>query len=236
MFGGATNTDSRNMFWIYNDELNAWSWQESALTTEFAVVTPGTDAFPGLNFDAMTWMNPEGSLGMYGGEGFGQWGYNYLDHRWTIFLDKVESKRKADKKYPRASYPAHQSGTPGTPLVVDLTGSVMHVATKCKTNKKLQVSCKIKTELLVANLGSERSQNVQVHYLLSNDRILDSSDPLIKQKKTGKIKPGKAKTLRVKLKTTEFSTGKYLIAVIDAEQASPEIDKVNNVVISAPLP
>jgi hypothetical protein len=73
---------------------------------------------------------------------------------------------------------------------------------------------------------------------LSNDTLLDSGDLLLKQFKVGKMKAGQAKSKNIKIKLAAGTTasGQYVIALVDADDSTPDADDTNNVVVFGPMP
>lgn len=122
----------------------------------------------------------------------------------------------------------------GTGVGANLLGGWSLADVKTKVNKKgLKVSLKI--TLMASNTGNVDAARSVVRYYLSDDAAL-GGDQELKPKKLGKLKVGKTKSLKVKLKTTTPLTGKYLIAVLDADGAVAETNELDNTVVSQPLP
>jgi hypothetical protein len=227
MYGGRTWNESRNAIWVYDINSNTWAWTSNSATpivfSTYGIKNVASAAnFPGFRLNAMTWTDTDGSLWLYGGEGFAQWGYGNLDDMWKLNLEDISI------------------GGPGGPVVPgdlpELNGTWASATETCKTNKKGQTKCQLKATLLLTNTGTQDAGKSEVNYFLSNDNILDGADLQLKGKNVGKLKSGAAKTLKIKLKLTEPATGKYLIAIIDSGQAVTEQNETNNIVISDPLP
>ncbi len=107
--------------------------------------------------------------------------------------------------------------------------------TKCKTTKKGQ-KCQLKALLLAANVGELQAGSKSLaRFYLSADTLVDPSDVELKPKKLSKLKPGKGKNIKVKLKAEEPFSGKYLIAVLDADGQVPESIESDNTIVSQPL-
>jgi ribosomal protein S6 len=91
---------------------------------------------------------------------------------------------------------------------------------------------------MIQNIGNEDAGLSYVRFYLSNDEIYDGSDTFLKEVSTGKkMKVGKIKNkkLKYKLPIDETASGKYVIAVIDADNTVTEAIESNNHVINGPI-
>lgn len=77
-----------------------------------------------------------------------------------------------------------------------------------------------------------------MRFYLSDDNNYDDGDIFLKKIATGKIKAGRSvkKIFAYSFKTGVSATGKYIIAVFDADNKIVEADKLNNEVSSWPMP
>ena len=120
----------------------------------------------------------------------------------------------------------------------DLVGSWISMVQNCKVKKK-GTKCKLQGKLMIQNIGNEDAGLSYVRFYLSDDEIYDGSDTLLKEVSTGKkMKVGKIKNkkLKYKLPIDETANGKYLIAIIDANNTVTEAIESNNHVINGPIP
>ena len=120
----------------------------------------------------------------------------------------------------------------------DLTGNWASFVQTIRETKK-GTKCKIKGVLVIQNTGNEDALSSGVRFYLSDDGIYDGGDPFLKEVSTGKkMKIGKVKNkkLKFKLPLGETATGKYVIAVIDADNAVKELSESNNITVYGPVP
>ena len=87
-------------------------------------------------------------------------------------------------------------------------------------------------------MGTLNAPSSRVNFYLSDDEAYDAGDTFLKSVSTGSIKVGasKAKKLSYSLPVDESATGRYVVAVIDAEGAVTESDEGNNQVVFGPIP
>ena len=123
---------------------------------------------------------------------------------------------------------------PGT--CPDLTGSWSNLVQTCKAKKDGQ-HCHVKGKLIVQNIGSADAPTSFIRYYLSDDAVFDGSDTLLKQQATGSVKLSKPKkkTLSANLPTGISGDGKFIIAVIDADNTVAECNEFNNIIVFGPL-
>ncbi len=107
----------------------------------------------------------------------------------------------------------------------------------CKV-KTTGTTCKVKGPLVVQNNGTSDAPRSFVRYYLSTDNQFDVTDTLLKQVATGTVKHGrpKKKTLSARLPIDVSGSGKFIIAVIDADNTVAECDENNNNIVFGPLP
>lgn len=130
------------------------------------------------------------------------------------------------------------NGLPPTGSGADLTGSWLSVVQGCKGAGATQ-RCTLTGKIEVRNQGTQKAGKSSLRFCLSSDHMTCSTDtPITKSVAVGTLKPGKTqkKTLRVRLPTGQSASGKYLLAVIDANTTVPESDKTNNMIVFGPLP
>ncbi len=119
----------------------------------------------------------------------------------------------------------------------DLTGAWTSLAQNCKsTNKGLK--CSIKGKVNIQNIGNLDAASSFVRFYLSDDALYDLSDTFLKQATTGKIKMGrnKSKSFSYKFQIGMSATGKYIVAVIDADNTVHEANEYNNNIPYGPMP
>ncbi|RPJ10948.1 MAG: choice-of-anchor D domain-containing protein, partial [Deltaproteobacteria bacterium] len=109
----------------------------------------------------------------------------------------------------------------------DLTGEWVSLAQKCSGSGSKQ-KCKLTVSLNVKNVGNKdvtKSSTSEV-YLESDD----IEDTLMKRISVGKIKKGGSKTFKFtySLPTGANAKGRYVVAVIDVDNAVEELDEQNN--------
>lgn len=119
----------------------------------------------------------------------------------------------------------------------DLTGEWKSLSQKC-SNSYDNMKCQIRGKLKITNIGNLNAKSSIVRFFLSEDSLHDPGDLYLKKTATGKIKRGKSKTrtLSYRLPKGETVSGKYIIAVIDADGAIPEIEENNNIAVFGPVP
>jgi len=132
----------------------------------------------------------------------------------------------------------------------DLFGSWIYLEQQC-INRQKGIQCKINGKFSVWNIGYEDAAS-SIQFFLSNDGAYDEGDTLLRvlpshypptgdkhtEMKTGTLKPGKAKVKNMKynLPPGVHSSGKYIIAVIDPDNAIDEGIEDNNIFVHGPLP
>jgi uncharacterized repeat protein (TIGR01451 family) len=126
---------------------------------------------------------------------------------------------------------------PINPSGPDLTGTWQSVRQSC-TGSGTTRKCKVRGTFVVENRGNQQASPVFLHFYLSPDAILDSGDAFLKERRASKLKVGRTKRwkLKVKLPTGINTTGQFVIAVLDHANAISESNTTNNAIISPPLP
>jgi hypothetical protein len=128
-----------------------------------------------------------------------------------------------------AKKPPQPSGDP------DLVGVSIALKTGCNAT-----TCSVRNfTLTVKNQGSNWARNGIVEFYLSDDTSLSTeTDTLFHYVSLGSVKPNgtKKKTVGGGLLKPFASSGKYIIANIDASDSVVESDETNNEFASDPLP
>jgi len=120
--------------------------------------------------------------------------------------------------------------------VPDLTGQWSSLTQTCKITKTTK--CKITGSLNIQNAGTLNTPSSKVNFYLSDDANYNEGDAFLKSVSTGNIKAGASKTkkLSCSLPVGENASGKYIIAVIDAENGVTESNEGNNQIVFGPIP
>ena len=120
---------------------------------------------------------------------------------------------------------------------VDVSGAWVSLTQTCK-GSNATLRCSLRGSFTVQNLGTTDAKKISVAYYLSADATLDSGDTLLRLKKVSRIRAGQEMTRTVKLKLPAgvSASGKYVIALVDPDDALPDIDDTNNTVVSGPIP
>lgn len=115
----------------------------------------------------------------------------------------------------------------------DLTGQLASLKVSGKPGK-----FRARARLTETNIGTADAGLHLVRFFLSDDPILDAHDiQIAPDRPIKKLKPGKSRRLPINSPTLATSpSGKYIIAHIDRNSLSGDVNPGNNVVISAPLP
>lgn len=124
------------------------------------------------------------------------------------------------------------------PNSVELAGSWKQAAQTCSLVEGEQ-RCLLLASFPVQNQGTTRTaQSFHMKFYLSDDETLDNGDTLLKEQHSGSLKPGKRIHFvwRKVVPNHGSASGRYLFAVIDAENAISEINEDNNTVRFGPLP
>ncbi len=113
---------------------------------------------------------------------------------------------------------------------VDLTGEWKEFSVKEKSNDKL----KIEGKLYFYNNGIEHySGTAKIDFYLSDDEVLSTDDRFLKQATLNFNSNGATREVKVKsVVKAEIVEGKFALSFVDADNAIPEVDEENNIVIS----
>ena len=119
----------------------------------------------------------------------------------------------------------------------NLTGQWTSLTSSCKNTKK-GIKCNVTGKINIMNIGDQAAPSSKVRIYISNDNTYDGSDSLLKQAATGTIKSYKnAKyTFSHSFPYGVSLSGKYIIALIDANNTVKEADETDNTVVFGPLP
>ena len=114
----------------------------------------------------------------------------------------------------------------------DFGGAWVSLVQSCKS------TCSLKGKFTVQNSGVADVPKSVLAIYLSSDTLLDAGDLLLKQYNVGKMLAGQSKTKNVSLKLPAGTTasGKYVIALVDADDSTPDADDSNNEVVFGPVP
>jgi subtilase family serine protease len=89
------------------------------------------------------------------------------------------------------------------------------------------------------NIGNlDAPSTVYVSFYLSGNNTFSPDDTFLKKLSAGKLKKGASKkiTLSVTLPVGVTVSGKYVIAVVDPQNAISESDENNNQIVYGPIP
>ncbi len=123
-----------------------------------------------------------------------------------------------------------------TPLP-DLTGQWDSLTQSCKNSPK-GTRCTLKGKFTAQNIGNKDASSSTVKFYLSDNNTYNGGDTLLKQVSSGSIKAGGSKliNLNINLASGQTASGKYVIAVIDADNTLTESNESNNQAVYGPIP
>jgi subtilase family serine protease len=123
-----------------------------------------------------------------------------------------------------------------TPLP-DLTGQWSSLSQTCN-NTLRGTKCSLKGKFTVQNIGNLDASSSTIKFHLSDNNTYNEGDTLLKQFPSGTIMAGGSLTGNIKfnLPSGQTASGKYVIAVIDADNTVTESNESNNQVIYGPIP
>jgi hypothetical protein len=124
----------------------------------------------------------------------------------------------------------------GQASLPDLTGQWTTLNQTCR-NTLTGTKCSLKGKFTVQNIGLSDAPSSMVKFYLSSDNIYGGGDTLLKQISTGTITAGGSITgnIKFKLPTGQTASGKYVIALIDADNTVLESNEANNQVVYGPI-
>jgi uncharacterized repeat protein (TIGR01451 family) len=116
------------------------------------------------------------------------------------------------------------------PPLPDLTGNWASAAQQCKTTKSV-ATCSIHGSVNIINQGPGNAGASIVRFYLSTDVSLSADDLLLGQAPVPALPRGQSAVIKMKpvLQAGTNASGKFVIAVIDADNVVAEGDKSNNV-------
>jgi hypothetical protein len=96
----------------------------------------------------------------------------------------------------------------------------------------------LKGRFVIQNAGTTNLPPSVLSLYLSNDAMLDGADTLLRQYKVGGIRTGRSnnRNVNINLPAGTNASGKYLIALVDADDSVPDADDSNNIAAFGPLP
>jgi hypothetical protein len=115
----------------------------------------------------------------------------------------------------------------------DLTGQWNSLTQTCQISK-----CTLKGKFTIQNIGNIDASSCTVKFYLSDNNTYDGGDTLLRQVPLGTIIAGGSLSgnIKFKLQSGQTATGKYVIAVIDAENTVLESNEGNNQIVYGPVP
>ncbi len=148
--------------------------------------------------------------------------------QYTVDANAGVAVRKATILVKDVSFAVAQGGSGSANLV----GTWKKLASQCA------VDCKLNGVLRVENIGDKKAKASKVKFYLSSDATLDGGDSLLKTRPVAQLKPGKAEKIKLKKTLTlgQTTSGKFVIAVVDANDDVVESDETDDVAVFGPLP
>jgi hypothetical protein len=118
----------------------------------------------------------------------------------------------------------------------DLTGTWTSLIQTCRDSKN-GTRCKVKGKLNIQNMGTKNAASSTVKFYLSNDNVFDAADTYLKKISVKNIKTGESsdKSLKYTFPYGETLAGKYIIAVVDADNTVFEANEDNNEIAYGPM-
>ena len=87
----------------------------------------------------------------------------------------------------------------------------------------------------VFNPGTETADRSVVRFYLSVDGVLDAGDALTSESFLGPLKSQETRRVRFNATLKTSASGMFVIAVLDATDAVPEVNELNNVIVFGPI-
>jgi uncharacterized repeat protein (TIGR01451 family) len=118
----------------------------------------------------------------------------------------------------------------------DLTGAWAGVDQEC-VRLRTGLQCTLRGTLHLRNPGDRDAPASVIRFFLSADRVPDGQDRPLKMAATGILTSGGTRSIRLSVALPDGirAGGKYVIAVLDAQNAVPEADEGNNVIVFGPI-
>jgi len=173
------------------------------------------------------------------GSALSSWGSSTQSTSWDvigIYAVRARARCKTDSSVVSLWSDAVTVTISSAPLP-DLTGEWISLNQSCK-NTKGGAKCKITGKLKVRNVGDRDAPPYALKFYLSGDGTYNEGDTLLKQVSSGKLKKAASRdvTLSYNFPPGGTASGKYLIAVIDADNTVTESDESNNNILYGPIP
>jgi len=125
-------------------------------------------------------------------------------------------------------------------LSVDLTGSWLTLERDCSArgNRHTDHHCALRGIFQLENLGAGAAGSTATRFYLSDDPSWGSGDQLIGQQLSGGLQAGATEQIRLGVHHPRalMTSGRYVIAVVDAADNQMESDETNNVIVYGPMP
>lgn len=137
----------------------------------------------------------------------------------------------------RGNNSATQTTTVNSANLPDLTGSWQSVAQKCTGPGGS--NCRITGNFTVVNQGNANAGAFMVNFYLSTDNSFDVvGDTLLRQVNVNGLMSGQQKKINLSapLPSGTSAVGKFVIAVIDANNSVNETNEGNNIIASSQIP
>jgi len=137
----------------------------------------------------------------------------------------------ADELMPRSATVITQVALPPP----DLTGNWVSALQQCNAAKG---RCSVNGRLNVINQGAGNAKGCVVRFYVSTDSVLSADDLLVRQVNLGALPAGQSKLTNVSFPIPRgtSASGKFVIAVLDADNAVTETNESNNNIVSARIP
>jgi hypothetical protein len=114
----------------------------------------------------------------------------------------------------------------------DFAGHWIDMGQTCKSK------CTLKGHFAVVNAGTAKLPASALAVYLSNNPVLDSADTFLKQYKVKAIAAGRSvkRNIKITLPAGSSASGKYVIALVDADDAVADPDDTDNFAVYGPMP
>jgi hypothetical protein len=94
---------------------------------------------------------------------------------------------------------------------------------------------RLQGSLDVFNPGTQTADRSIIRFYLSDDAVLDAGDVLVAERNLGPLKSQETRRVQFNTALKQSASGKYLIAVLDADDAVVEVNELNNIVVFGPI-
>jgi putative Ig domain-containing protein/CARDB protein len=121
----------------------------------------------------------------------------------------------------------------------DFAGSWSTPPTQTCTGAGPGLRCKLRGTFELVNQGAvPAGASSVVRFYLSNDAVVDGSDTLLKEVSVRTLRAGGTRSIRlsVSLSLGTSASGRFVIAVLDANNAVAETSETNNTIVFGPIP